>query len=361
MPNISLDDSKKKEFSENRIKAACLFSGIGSFAKALTDSGAEVCWVNEKDAFAVETFRHNFPGVRCVHRPVEDVGVSKDSLEPVDILTAGFPCQPFSVAGKKEGLDDKRGQLFTHIIRLIKEFGNAKPKILLLENVRNFRTHDNGRTFQIVQSEIQKAGYWFSSKNAAILNTAVHTNIPQNRERIFMAAFSADYFPCNTFKFPDALPPGKRRKVREFLDLGEKAADEFYFKPGDLYYPHFADAMAEGKSDSIYLLRRSYVRENKSDVCFTLMANMGEGGHNEPVIKDSWGIRKLTPKECARLQGFGDWFKIPENMSRSQIGKQLGNTVTIPIAQRLINECISQLEQRKSKLQLEKYEMVFSK
>lgn len=264
MLNQSLDDSEKTGFSENPIKAACLFSGIGSFAKALTDLGTEVCWVNEKDAFAVETFRHNFPGVRCVHRPVEDVGVSKDSLEPVDILTAGFPCQPFSIAGLKQGLDDERGQLFTHIIRLIKEFGNAKPKILLLENVRNFKTHDNGRTFQIVQSEIQKAGYWFSNKNTAILNTAVHTDIPQNRDRIFMAAFSADFFPCNTFKFPAALPPGSRKKVREFLDLDEKAADEFYFKPGDQYYPHFEEAMATGKPDSIYLLRRSYVRENKS-------------------------------------------------------------------------------------------------
>lgn len=250
--------------SENKIKAGCLFTGIGSFARALTTSDAEVCWVNEKDSYAVATFKHNFPDVRCIHKSVEEVGVSKDNLEAVDILTAGFPCQPFSIAGLQQGLDDERGQLFTHIIRLIKEFGNAKPKILLLENVRNFKTHDNGRTFQIVQSEIQKAGYWFSNKNTAILNTAVHTDIPQNRDRIFMAAFSADFFPCNTFKFPDALPPGSRKKVQEFLDLDKKAADEFYFKPGDQYFPHFEEAMRMGKPDSIYLLRRSYVRENKS-------------------------------------------------------------------------------------------------
>ena len=264
--NGNAADFAANDFSANRIKAGCLFAGIGSFARALTTSGADVCWVNEKDGFAVETFRHNFPDVESIHKPVEEVSVSKDKLEAVDILTAGFPCQPFSIAGLKQGFDDERGQLFTHIIRLIKEFGNAKPKILLLENVRNFKTHDNGRTFQIVQSEIQKAGYWFSNKNTAILNTAVHTDIPQNRDRIFMAAFNADFFPCNTFKFPDALPPGSRKKVREFLDLDVKAADEFYFKPGDQYFPHFEEAMATGKPDSIYLLRRSYVRENKFGV-----------------------------------------------------------------------------------------------
>lgn len=265
-PNGSADASAETELSENPIKAACLFSGIGSFAKALTDSGAEVCWVNEKDNFAVQTFNLNFPDVRCVHEPVEEIGVTKSNLEPVDILTAGFPCQPFSVAGNKQGFDDKRGQLFTHIIRLIKEFGNNKPKILLLENVRNFRTHDDGRTFQIVQSEIQRAGYWFSNKDAEILNTMTHTDIPQNRDRIFMVAFSADYFPCNTFKFPPRLPAGSRKKVQQFLDLHEKAPDEFYFKPGDQYYPYFEKAVGEGKPDSVYLLRRSYVCENKSSV-----------------------------------------------------------------------------------------------
>lgn len=254
------------DFSGIQIKAGCLFTGIGSFARALTTSGADICWVNEKDGFAVETFRHNFPNVRCIHSPVEEIGVSKSKLEAVDILTAGFPCQPFSIAGLKQGFDDERGQLFTHIIRLIKEFGSDKPKILLLENVRNFKTHDNGRTFQIVQSEIQKAGYWFSNKNTAILNTAVHTDIPQNRDRIFMAAFSADFFPCNTFKFPEALPTGSRKKVREFLDLDVKAADEFYFKPGDQYFPHFEEVMATGKPDSIYLLRSSNVRENKLSI-----------------------------------------------------------------------------------------------
>ena len=379
-PSIKLDDSLNqhpKARSSNLFAArdhstlsesapltvACLFSGIGGFARALETSGVSVRWVNEKDSFATETFRLNFPETRCICRPVQEISVQKDSLESVDILTAGFPCQPFSVAGKKEGLNDVRGQLFTHIVRLIEEFGEQKPKILLLENVKNFRHHDNGRTFQIVQSEIQRLGYWFSNKDAAVLNTLTHTNIPQNRERVFMAAFSANYFTCNTFQFPTSLPSSSRRRVQEFLDLDHKAPDEFYFTPDDTYYPLFEEALAIGNPESVYLLRRSYVRENKSGVCYTLMANMGEGGHNEPVIQDAWGIRKLTPTECARLQGFDDeWFKIPKGMSRSQIGKQIGNSVTVPIAERLVRECVEQLRRQETQMRSEiNYEMVFSK
>lgn len=103
----------------------------------------------------------------------------------------------------------------------------------------------------------------------------------------------------------------------------------------------FVEAMANGGRDSVYQLRRSYVRENMSGMCFTLMANMGDGGHNIPVIKDRWGIRKLTPRECARLQGYEDhWFEIPRDLSRSQLCKQIGNSVTIPLVKRLAEGCI---------------------
>src|SRR5207244_9522411 len=120
--------------------------------------------------------------------------------------------------------------------------------------------------------------------------------------------------------------------VRDFLDLGQKADKSFYFKPGTQYYPLFAEAMEGGVPGTVYQLRRNYVRENRSGMCFTLMANMGEGGHNIPVIKDRWGIRKLTPRECARLQGYeDDWFRMPEELSVTQIYEQIGNSVTIPM------------------------------
>lgn len=331
--------------NENPVKVGCLFAAIGGFCRAFQEVGATVAWANEKDKYAAETFGLNFPDVRYLNKPIEELTVRADSLDPVDIITAGFPCQPFSVAGEKRGFKDERGLLFLHIIRILKEFGQKKPKILLLENVKNFKTHDKGRTFKRVQTEIQKAGYWFTEANAKLMNTAQYTDIPQNRDRIFMIALSCEHFASNNFQFPTPLPDGSLRKVKAFLDLDRKAPEIFYFQPGSQYHPFFQEAIEAGERDSIYQLRRSYVRENKSNMCFTLMANMGEGGHNQPVIKDRWGIRKLTPRECARLQGYEDaWFKIPEALSNSQIYKQIGNSVTVPLVVRIAGSIIAELE-----------------
>jgi DNA (cytosine-5)-methyltransferase 1 len=340
-------DSKESS-GKHQLKVGCLFAAIGGFCKAFEQVGAKIAWANEKDKFAKETFKANFPHVTYFHKPVEQLSVAGDRLEPVDILTGGFPCQPFSVAGEKLGFRDERGLLFLHIIRLIREFGRQKPKILLLENVRNFRTHDNGKTFKRVQTEIQKAGYWFSERNAQVLNTATHTRIPQNRERVFMVALSCDHFPNNTFTFPAPLEKGTRDDVWKYLDTRCKADEYFYFSDESRYLQPFKDALKVGDKKSIYQLRRSYVRENMSGICFTLMANMGEGGHNQPVIKDRWGIRKLTPRECARLQGYDDsWFVIPESLSYTQIYKQIGNSVTVPLVVELAKACIRELEKAK--------------
>lgn len=201
--------------NHNNVKVGCLFAAIGGFAKAFQLCGASVLWANEKDKFATETFMANFPTVRLVHKPIEDVTVRGDDLAPVDILTAGFPCQPFSAAGAARGFQDERGLLFLHIIRLLGEFGKKKPKILLLENVQYFRNHDNGRTFKRVQTEIQKAGYWFGDRNAVMLNTATHTDIPQNRDRLFMVAYSCDHFSSNTFEFPTPYRVRSREVILE--------------------------------------------------------------------------------------------------------------------------------------------------
>jgi len=354
---VTTDENQTKRFAKSaagmanhvsnstRFQVGCLFAAIGGFCRAFEEVGATIAWANEKDRFAAETFRLNFPNIRYLNKPIEELAVDDDRLEPVDVITAGFPCQPFSIAGDKLGFKDERGLLFLHIIRLIKEFSRRKPKILLLENVRNFKVHDKGRTFQRVQIEIQKAGYWFTEANTRIMNTLDYTDIPQNRDRIFMLALNREHFGSNNFQFPSLSPPGSLRKVREFLDLNRKVPEEFYFKPGSQYHPFFKDAIEAGARDAVYQLRRSYVRENKSGVCFTLMANMGDGGHNTPVIKDRWGIRKLTPRECARLQGYEDsWFRIPPTLSRTQISKQIGNSVTVPLVVRIAENVIAQLQ-----------------
>ena len=326
-----------------RRPVASLFAGIGGFCRAFERENFKVVWANENDPHAVKTYRHNFPGVTLWEKSIEDLSAIYDALEPVDVLTAGFPCQPFSVAGDKLGFKDPRGKLFFEIIRLLNEFGERRPKILLLENVRNLIDHDKGRTFARITDEIQAAGYWFMPSDSRVLNTRTHTSIPQNRERIFMVAFSWEAFDYHDFTFPEEVP--HKRPRTDFLNLASKADDSFYFDEDSKYGQMFVESMAKGAADSIYLLRKYYVRENKSETFFTLTANMGLGGHNVPVIKDDWGIRKLTPSECLSLQGFDEReFSFPADLSRQQQYRQIGNAVTVSLVQKLARECFRQLD-----------------
>lgn len=337
------------KIARSGVKVGSLFAAIGGFCRAFQEVGATIAWANEKDKFANETFRLNFPNIPCISKDIQDLSVHDARLEPVDILTGGFPCQPFSSAGEKLGFHDERGLLFLHIIRIINEFGHAKPKILLFENVKNFRFHDRGRTFKRIQSEIQRAGYWFTETDAKVLHTADYTDIPQNRERIFMVAMSCDHFPSNSFRFPNPLPRSNLKPVWEFLDLNRKAPDWYYFNPQNRYYPLFKRAIEQGGKDAIYQLRRNYVRRNMSKMCFTLMANMGDGGHNQPVIKDRWGIRKLTERECARLQGYKDrWLRFPKNLSKGQAYKQIGNSITVPLVVKVAEQILAELDKMRS-------------
>lgn len=328
---------------EQEFTVACLFAGVGGFCRAFTKEGFIPVWANELDSFACQTFRHNYPKAKLFEKSIEDLSTVRDELEQIDVLTGGFPCQPFSVAGRKKGFRDPRGRLFFEITRILKEFGSRRPKVVVLENVRNLLSHDKGRTFAKLRDELQQAGYWFFPDSYGILNTKEHTEIPQNRERVYMVAVSTAWFDWNNFRFPDPLD--ERRSVRDYLDLDRKQDDWFYFTKESQYLPLFEEEMDRGGKDSVYLLRRNYVRENKSDDVFTLMANMGEGGHNVPVIRDSWGIRKLTPYECARLQGFDDDFSFPEGLSNYQRYRQIGNTVTVSLVQRLAAESMHILQQ----------------
>lgn len=330
---------KPKQYS-----VGSLFAGMGGFCQAFKKVGFRVAWANELDSFAAETYRHNFPEVKLYEKSICDLSVAGDKLESVDVMTAGFPCQPFSVAGSKEGFKDPRGMVFFDIIRLLKEFGDERPKILVMENVKNLLTHNNGKTFARVVNEVQSAGYWFKDRNAAVLNTCIHTNIPQNRERLYMVAFSWDAFDFNNFRFPEETD--EKRAVEEFLDLDRQADSEYYFDPEQKYGKLFQEKMEEGDDKSIYQLRRWYVRELKDYLVPTLTANMGGGGHNKPVIKDDWGIRNLTPLECQRLQGFDESiFSFPETVSQTQQYKQIGNSVTVPLVEKLALECKAQLAQ----------------
>jgi DNA (cytosine-5)-methyltransferase 1 len=305
-----------------------LFSGVGGIEQGFINNGFDVLWSNDIDEPSSRTFKLNFE-----HKHIlRDIHLLKGhELEPVDVLVGGFPCQAFSVAGYRKGFNDERGNLFFEIVRIIEEL-KYKPRALLLENVKNFYTHDNKRTFQKVKQYLEELGYCVFSK---VLNTSVYTKVPQNRERTFIICFlegSEAIFDVNqpmSQTFNKIFPPkpiDKTDHINKYLQ-SQKVDDKFYYGDDKYMYSELVDAIKS--QDTVYQWRRQYVRENKSNVCPTLTANMGTGGHNVPLIKDNFGFRKLTPRECFNFQGFPRDYKLPKNVANSQLYKQAGNSVTV--------------------------------
>ncbi len=307
-----------------------LFAGVGGFRLALQELGGRCVFSSEWDKNAQKTYQANYGEI-----PFGDITLSEIKAKiphNFDVLCAGFPCQAFSIAGLRKGFADTRGTLFFDVEEIAQKH---KPKVLLLENVKNLVSHDKGKTFQtIIETLEKKLGYKVFYK---VLNTMNYANIPQNRERIFIVAFDPNQVPrWNKFLFPKEIK--LRRKLQDFLQR-EKQDDKFYYKKGHRYYDELSKVMI--KEDTVYQWRRVYVRENKQNVCPTLTANMGTGGHNVPLIKDRYGIRKLTPQECFALQGYPiDKFILPKDLAMSKLYMQAGNTVTTTLVSRVAIEII---------------------
>jgi len=298
------------------LRVGSLFAGIGGIDLAFSQADFSIAWANEIDAKACETYSANFTHlILC-----EDIKkIKEEDLSPVDILTGGFPCQAFSVAGYRKGFSDNRGTLIFDLLRIAKAL---KPKALFLENVKNLRSHEEGATLELILEEIKALGYKSTYK---VLNTSEYCHLPQNRERIYIVSFR-DEEAYSRFEFP------KKNTIRlSIQDILEQAVDEKFYYTHSQYYATLKKEIT--KRETCYQWRRHYVRENKNNVCPTLTANMGTGGHNVPLILDHKDIRKLTPRECARLQGFPDRFIFPDHLSCSSLYKQIGNSVSIPIVQ----------------------------
>ena len=301
-----------------------LFAGIGGFRLAMQNLGGKCVFTSEWETSAQKTYRENFGEI-----PFGDI--TKERIknyipQEFDILCAGFPCQAFSIAGKRAGFEDTRGTLFFDIEQIVLKH---KPKVVFLENVKNLVSHDNGNTFKVIISVLEdKLGYKVFTK---ILNSMTHANIPQNRERIFIVAFDPNQVEnYSHFKFPSEIKLTKT--IHDILEKG-KQADNLYYQKDHQYYPELERAMIS--KDTVYQWRRVYARENKSNVCPTLTANMGTGGHNVP-------LRKLTPKECFLFQGYPENYILP-NLANSKLYMQAGNSVTTTLIERISNEIINVL------------------
>jgi len=309
---------------KKNFKTCDFFAGIGGVRLGFEKAGFTTVFANDFDKSCKETYDLNFNEPKLNTEDINFLDISK--IPKFDVLLGGFPCQAFSIAGYRKGFkDDKgRGNLFFKIAEILEE---RKPEAFLLENVKNLKSHDKGNTFKVIEKTLKTLGGFGYHVKAKVLNSMTHGNVPQNRERIFIVGF-LDKNKADAFDFPEEIKLTKN--FRQYTS--NQANDKYYYNDKPLYEKIKKDVDSEY---TVYQWRRKYVRSNKKGVCPTLTANMGLGGHNVPIIKNHKGIRKLTPRECFLLQGFPRSFKIPKGVTDSKLYHQAGNSVTVPVIQRI--------------------------
>ncbi len=283
-----------------------LFAGIGGIRLGLEHIDGECVFSSEIDKYACNTYEVNFH-----ERPWGDITLINEWAIPrFDLLAAGFPCQPFSMAGLKKGFDDTRGTLFFEIERII---GHHKPKVVFLENVKNLASHDKGKTLKVIIKSLENLGYHVYYK---VLN-AKDFGLPQNRERIYIIAFNKKV----DFNFPQPLKIDTR--VGQILD---KNVDPKYTISDKLWAGHRRrKEMHKQKGNGFgYALF-----DSGSQYTSTISARYYKDGSEILISQNKINPRKVTPREAARLQGFDDDFKI--TVSDVQAYKQFGNSVAIPV------------------------------
>ncbi|MCV3728319.1 DNA cytosine methyltransferase [Ureaplasma miroungigenitalium] len=299
-----------------------LFAGIGGFRLALESLGAKCVYSNEWDKYAQETYKMNFGEI-----PEGDITqVDEKEIPNHDILCAGFPCQAFSISGKQKGFEDSRGTLFFDIARIVQE---KKPKVVFMENVKNFATHDGGKTLMIVKDIMNQLGYSFEYN---VLNP-VNYGMPQKRERIYMICFRNDVS-RESFVFP------KRKKLNHYVEdflLPDELVSDYIVERDDLVLnsnfdtnQNYAKTIRVGTVGKGGQGERIY---SPKGIAITLSAYGGGAFSKTGGYLINGKTRRLHPRECARLMGFPDSYKL--NPNRNQAYKQLGNSVVVDVLQLL--------------------------
>ncbi len=312
-----------------KMKYIDLFAGIGGFHQAMSSFGATCVFASDWDKDCQLTYEENY-GIK----PHGDITkIDERDIPSHDILCAGFPCQAFSISGKQKGFEDSRGTLFFDIARITKYH---KPKMLFLENVKNFEKHDGGKTLRTVQTILEELGYTFFSK---VLN-ASHFGVPQKRERIFMVAFRKDLY-IKSFSFPAG---GKISTLKDFLDKNKNhlhlqiQRDDIVLKRDiliskDMFgnYPQkpirIGTVNKGGQGERIYSILGHAI---------TLSAYGGGVGAKTGLYLVGNIIRRLSPEECRRITGFPDSFKLHPKATVSY--RQFGNSVAVNVLEAILSE-----------------------
>lgn len=297
-----------------------LFAGLGGFRIALESMGAKCVYSNEWDEPVQKVYADNFGDT-----PEGDITqVDESTIPDHDILCAGFPCQAFSISGKQRGFEDSRGTLFFDVARIVKE---KKPKVVFMENVKNFATHDNGHTLEVVKGTMEEMGYTFYQK---VLN-AVDYGVPQKRERLYMVCFRND---LNIFSFKYPKPFELRRHVEDFLLDDEEMVKDLYVDRSDTYFNGVEDTEYSNKSIRLGIVNKGGQGEriySTKGIAITLSAYGGGVFAKTGGYLINGKPRKLHPRECARIMGYPDTYKICK--SANQAYKQFGNSVVIDVLQ----------------------------
>lgn len=316
-----------------------LFAGIGGMHIAYASAGARCVYSNEWNKYSQQTYYANF-GIQ----PDDDITkVIAEDIPDHDILVAGFPCQPFSIAGvsKKQslgratGFEDKtQGTLFFDVCRILKA---KRPKAFMLENVKNLCSHDRGRTFKVIQESLAELNYKVFFQ---ILDGKAY--VPQHRERIVIVGFDMERYGEN-INFEFALEPHERQPVmRDILETD--VSDKYTLS--DKLWNYLQNYAAKHKAAGNGF---GYGIAPLDGISRTISARYYKDGSEILIAQEGKNPRRLTPRECARLQGFPDSFKIP--VSDTQAYKQFGNSVVVPLMAEIAKLVVGKLEEMDGDLQ----------
>lgn len=330
---------KKQDFNIHKANFIDLFAGIGGFRLALESYGLKCAYTSEWDKFSQQTYAANFGDT-----PDGDITqVNEKDIPKHNIICAGFPCQAFSISGKKLGFEDTRGTLFFDVARIAK---HHRPEVLFLENVKNFAKHDGGKTLTTIVNTLDGIGY---DVNYKILN-ASHYGAPTSRERIYIICFRKD-LNVKSFEYPKPLD--SQVKLVDYLDKVDDNAkciikrddinlrDVKVIKDSHGHYPHkpikIGTINKGGQGERIY---------SPLGHAITFSAYGGGAAGKTGAYLADGVVRKLTPRECSRVMGYGEDFVIP--VSDSQAYKQFGNGVAVNVLKAIFGEIIKTLEKTKN-------------
>ena len=317
----------EKENRKYKFTFIDLFAGIGGIRTAFELNGGKCIFSSERDRWSQKTYFENFG--EMPHGDINDI--EPGEIPDHEILTAGFPCQPFSIAGvskkkslgREHGFKDKtQGTLFFKIAEILEK---KRPKAFMLENVKNLRSHDKGNTFSVIDGTLRELGYAVSST----VIDAIHF-VPQHRERLFIVGFDKEIFgDAPKFNFPESSR--KRPKLKNILD---KKVEPKYILTDKLwqYLQDYAEKHRQKGNGFGFGLC------DGNSVARTLSARYYKDGSEILIKRNGSNPRRLTPRECARLMGFGDDFKIP--VSDTQAYRQFGNSVVVPVVSAVAGEIV---------------------